>query len=343
VEFAGYDALTAMQQLLSELDAAEREVGEHRVAVDEAEQRIGATEQEIVAAKENAQRAYGEIRRRENELALLHAAFAPTLARREELLASLDQRRAALESAQQQRLEGEEQAACIACALDELTRSTQEAQARGAALRLTIAQLQAELHDLEEHVASERAGHAHLAEQHASFMQALQDLREAETRASADLREREHGAASLHEATSNAQRELDTLADTLAEVRSLAKECESLAHEGGGRIEEHRAALAHARRRYAQAQERAHTLRSSRRGSLEAHLIKLRAAEAEAVYLRVETERAFAWLCAPEPLSPPPDEEPDTLDAAPVSVAERLTRDSPVFASLAQQHAQKRR
>jgi chromosome segregation ATPase len=343
VEFASYDALTAMQQLLSELDAAEREVSEQRVAVDEAERRIGASEQEIVAARENAQRAYGEIRRRENELALLQAAFAPTLARREELLASLDQRRSALGNAQQQRLEGEEQAACIAAALDDLTRSSQESEARCADLRLTIAQLQNELHDLEEHVASERAGHAHLAEQHASFMQALQNLREAEARAAADLRDREHGAIALHEATANAQRELDALAETLAEVRSLAQECEVLAHEGGGRIEEHRAALAHARRRFTQAQERAHALRTSRRGSLEAHLVKLRAAEAEAVHLRVETERAFAWLCAPEPLSAPPDDEPETLDAAPTSVAERLTRGSALFASLAQQHAQKRR
>jgi chromosome segregation ATPase len=343
VEFAGYDALTAMQQLLSELDAAEREVGEQRIAVDEAERRIGASEQEIVAARENAQRAYGEIRRRENELTLLRAAFAPTLTRREELLASLDQRRASLENAQQQRLEGEEQAACIAAALEDLTRNSQDAQARCAELRLTIAQLQNELRDLEEHVASERAGHAQLAEQHASFMQALQDLREAEARAAADLRDREHGAAALHEATTSAQRELDALAETLAEVRSLASECESLAHEGSGRIEEHRAALAHARRRFAQAQERAHALRTNRRGSLEAHLVKLRRAEAEAVYLRVETERAFAWLCAPEPLSPPPEDEPETLDASPISVAERLTRDSALFAALAQQHAQKRR
>jgi hypothetical protein len=106
VEFSGYDALTSMQQLLSELDTAEREVGEQRIAVDEAERRIGATEQEIAAARENAQRAYGEIRRRENELALLRASFSPTLTRREELLASLDQRRAALENAQQHRLEG---------------------------------------------------------------------------------------------------------------------------------------------------------------------------------------------------------------------------------------------
>jgi hypothetical protein len=210
-------------------------------------------------------------------------------------------------------------------------------------LRLTITQLQTELHELEEHVASERAGHVELAQQHASFMQALQDIREAEARAATDLRDREHGAVALHEATTNAQRELDTLAETLTEVRALAQECETLAQEGSGRIEEHRAALAHARRRFAQSQERAHTLRTSRRGSLEAHLVKLRHAEAEAVYLRVETERAFAWLCAPEPLSPPPDDEPQTLAATPISVAERLTRDSAVFASLVQQHAQKRR
>lgn len=339
----GYDALNAMQQLLSEIDTAERELVEQRAAVDAAEQRIGATEQEIAAARENARRANAEVRRRQNELALLHAAFAPTLARREELVKSLDQRRADLEHAHQKRLEGEEQAACIACALDELARNAQESEGRRATLRLAIEELQSELAELEAHIADENAGRAHLAQEHASFAQALEDLRVAEARAATDLREREYSAEQLHEATANAQRELDALSEVLAEVLALALECETLAREGASRIDEHRAALAHARRRYAAAQERAQQLRSNRRGSLETHLTHLRAAEAQASQHRVETERAFAWLCAPEPLSPILEVAPEILSAPRVSVAERLTRDSTLFASIAQRHAQKRR
>ncbi|HTV73702.1 MAG TPA: hypothetical protein VME66_08375, partial [Candidatus Acidoferrales bacterium] len=166
MDFAGYDALNQMQQLLSELDAAERELIEQRGAVDEAAQRIAAAEQEVSAARENAKRAYTEIRRRENELALLHASFAPTLERREQLVQSLEQRRAALEQAHHKRLEGEEQAACIFYALQDLERGAQESEARRGALRLTIEQLQAELAELEARITSERAGREHLAREH---------------------------------------------------------------------------------------------------------------------------------------------------------------------------------
>ncbi|HEY0798341.1 MAG TPA: hypothetical protein VGD50_04275 [Candidatus Baltobacteraceae bacterium] len=335
MEFSGYDAVHEMQTLLSELDAAERELAAQRNAVDASAQLISATEQEIKAARENAARAQAEVRRRENELSTLRSSFAPTLVRREEIQTVLGQRRRALEEAQQRRREGEEQFACLAVAVDDLTRTSQESRARRAALALMIEQLTAELRELDARLGTEDAERARLDEERAAFGSALETWREAEAKLSKDVVQRQHGADALLEATTSAQRELDALEATLVEVRGLTLECETLAHEGVGRLQEHRDALAKARRAFNDAQTRANELRTSRRAALDAHLGKLRAAEAQMTHARAEALRTLAWLSAAQPLSDRLSPPAHALKSRPISVAQRLARDSEMFAQLA--------
>lgn len=335
--------------LLADLEAAERQIVDHRNDIESAIQSIVAAREQTIASARDADQTETEVARRERELEDLRADLERLSGEEREMQASVAEQRTLLASTRERRISFEERATQLAQTIITSGRTAEQARNRAAEIRETLVRLQQELVEAEQTASFHDTQREQARAEHPPAERAFLELRETERETAIDLEGRERDIRSLGSATSRLASSVDAAERSIDDLRARLEIMQATRSAAQARFAEQNAALERARLQLSGAQKWADELRTQKRFAVQEHIAHLKEAELELQRERAEAERVFGWLCgedsAPTPSeairghSEPEAAAPPVAPPASVSIAMRLTRDSDLFRALAKQNA----